>query len=224
MKKLLNVLMLTLALNFLALAGGVAYLFKTGALTKEKVAAIKLMLGPATTQTVAEGKKDQPDASTQPTINKLEELLATVSGRPAGEQVEFMQRTFDAQQAQLDRRQRELQTLKDLIQLDRKAQDDRQKVLDTRQKKLDEREQAMAKDMADKGFTDSLAMYESLPPKQAKDIFLGLNDATATKYLRAMEPARAAKILKEFKTPAETERLQRMIEMIRGSQTDAKAN
>src|SRR5437588_3652096 len=92
MKKLLTVLMVTLALNFLAAVGGAAYLYSIGALAKEKVTAIKGVLFPATTQAVEE-KKDQPEASTQPTY-KLEELLTKVSGRPAGEQVEFMQRFF----------------------------------------------------------------------------------------------------------------------------------
>ena len=50
MKKLMNVLMITLALNFIALAAGVGYLFKTGALSREKVASIKTILYPATTQ------------------------------------------------------------------------------------------------------------------------------------------------------------------------------
>src|SRR5437588_457561 len=113
MKKLLNVVMLTLALNFLAAAGGVAYLFHSGALSKEKVAATEAQ---------------------------------------------------------------------------------------------------------DKGFQDSLALYNSMQPKQVKDVFTSLDDATVMKYLRAMDPSRAAKIIKEFKTPADTERVQRIIEMIRAQQ------
>ena len=222
MKKLLNILMITLGLNFLAAAGGIAYLFKTGALTKEKVTAIKIMLGPATTQAVDE-KKDQIDAATQPTI-KLEELLAKVSGRPAGEQVEFMQRTFDTQMAQLDRRFQELSAQKNEITLDRKRQDDRQTKLDKLQKQLEDRDQASARDAQDKGFADTLALYDSMTTRQVKDAFAGLDDATATKFLRAMESSRAAKILKEFKTTAEAERVGRLIALIRGQPADAKAN
>src|SRR5438445_719216 len=81
-------------------AGGIAYLSCRAALTNQKVGAIKLVIFPPATQPVEE-KKDQPDPATQPTY-KLEELLAKVSGRPAGEQVEFMQHIFDAQMAQLD--------------------------------------------------------------------------------------------------------------------------
>ena len=115
MKKLLTVLMLTLALNFIALVGIAGYLFKAGALSKEKIAAIKAVMYPATTQAVIVDTNTAPDPSTQPTL-RLEKLLASVSGRPAGEQVEFMQRTFDAQAAMLDRRQRDLSDMLTRIQ------------------------------------------------------------------------------------------------------------
>src|SRR5438309_1472978 len=147
MKKLLNILLITLGVNFLVAAGGVAYLFKTGALTKEKITAIKVMLGPATTQAVVE-KKDQIDATTRPTM-KLEELLAKVSGRPAGEQVEFMQRTFDTQMTQLDRRLQELRSLQGTMKTDQEKLDGLQKKLDVQQKKLDEREKVLATEAQD---------------------------------------------------------------------------
>ena len=221
MKKLLNIIMITLGVNFLLAIGGIAYLFKTGALSKEKIATIKVLLGPATTQAAADENKGPPAASTQPTM-KLEELLAKVSGRPAGEQVEFMQRTFDAQMAQLDRREREVAARQELVQRDRSVQDQRQVVLDTRQKTLEDREKTLSNTAVDKGFTDSLALYDSMTAKQVKDAFAGLDDAAATKYLRAMEPSRAAKILKEFKTPAESVRVQKFIDMIRSPQADIK--
>jgi hypothetical protein len=221
MKKLLNIIMITLGVNFLLMVGGIGYLFKTGALTKEKIATIKELLGPATTQAAVEVKKDLAAASTQPTV-KLEELLAKVSGRPAGEQVEFMQRTFDAQMAQLDRREREVGARQQLVQRDKEVQDKRQALLDTRQATLDEREKTLTNTALDKGFTDTLALYDSMTARQVKDAFAGLDDAAATKYLRAMEPSRAAKILKEFKSPTETTRVQKFIDMIRAPQADIK--
>jgi len=223
MKKLLNVLAITLALNFLALAGGVIYLFQTGALSRDKIVAIKALLGPATTQATTQEIKDQPDVSTQPTI-KLEELLAKVSGRPAGEQVEFLQRTFDTQMAQLDRRQQELAALQVTIgNAENTMRADREKFT-ADVKKFTAREKAANKDAQDKGFADTLALYDSMSTKQVKDILAGVDDATATKYLRAMEPTRAAKILKEFKTSVESERVMRIIQSIGGRQADAKAN
>jgi flagellar motility protein MotE (MotC chaperone) len=221
MKKLLTVLMLTLALNFLASVGAIGYLFKTGGLNKEKIAAIKAVMYPATTQAVGEDKNDVPDATTQPTL-RLEKLLASVSGRPAGEQVEFMQRTFDAQTALLDRRQRDLADVLSRIQSEQaKLEADRTTMLAER-KKLDEREKALKDQTEDKGFEDSLTLYDSMPTKQVKDVFATLDDATVTKYLRAMDASRAAKVLKEFKTPQETDRVQHWMEQIRQTPADDK--
>ena len=227
MKKLLNVLAITLALNFVAAAAGVYYLYSTGALSREKVQAIKLVMYPATTQgTVATGddggKKDGSAAATQPTI-KLDELLARVAGRPAGEQVEFIQRTFDAQAVQVDRRLREVQAREDALGRAQQALDDARKQFAAQQKRLDERERTLAKDAEDKGFADTLAMYDSMQAKQVKDVFGGLDDATVTRYLRAMEPGRAAKILKEFKSPDETQRVQRLLEAIRSQPPQSAA-
>src|SRR4051812_42615095 len=100
MKKLLTVVMAVLALNFLAAAGGVGFLFKTGRLDKEKVKTIKeivLATQPAT---------QEADATTKPT--KLEELTAKKLGRSTVEQVELAQESFRSQAAELDRRAREL--------------------------------------------------------------------------------------------------------------------
>ena len=221
MKKLLTVVILTLALNFLALAVGVAVLFQNGTLTREKIAAIKAVLGPATTQAAAADKKDEPDATTQPTL-RLEELLAKVSGRPAGEQVEFLQRTFDAQMAQLERRQRELDDLRLKADAAKREASALLAQVDARQKKLEAREKALKTAAEDKGFEDSLTLYNSMPPKQVKEVFMSLDDVTLTKYLRAMDAGKASKILKEFKTPSETERVQRVMEMIRLQQADTK--
>src|SRR6266550_1067897 len=102
MKKLWSVLVLTLALNFVALAGGVTWLYQTHRLDRQKVMAIKdIIMPPTTAPATTEPAEDR--AATQPVL-RLEELLASKVGRSTAEQVEFIQHTFDAQMAQLDRR------------------------------------------------------------------------------------------------------------------------
>ena len=223
MKKLLIILFCTFGLNFLLLVGGIGYLFKTGALNREKISAIKLVLYPATTQAAAvEAEKTTPDATTQPTL-RLEELLAKVSGRPAGEQVEFLQRTFDAQMAQLDRREREIErNASEAKAALANAAAERDRLAEF-QKKLDAREKTLTTQVQDKGFEDSLAVYNAMPPSQVKDVFGKLDDEMVTRYLKAMDASRAAKILKEFETPQEIERVERIMEMIRQPLADTKA-
>jgi autotransporter translocation and assembly factor TamB len=184
MKKLLSVFAWTLALNFLAAVGGVAYLYKSGALNREKVQQIKeLVFAPATQP--AEPAPAVRDPSTQPTL-ALESLLANVSGRSASEQVEFIHRTFDAQNAILDNRFADLTHQRLTVeQAQAKLTQDRA-ALAAAQKKLDLAQADQNKAQTDKGFQDTLALYTSMPAKQVKTVFMSLTDDTMIQYLRAM--------------------------------------
>jgi hypothetical protein len=219
MKKLLTVFAWTLALNFLALIGGIAVLYRAGTLNRDKVHQIKeLVFAPATQPT--EQKVEPRDPTTQPTL-KLEEMLAKVSGRSASEQVEFMQRTFDAQMAVLDRRFQELQSQRKTVEDARTQLDRERQTLGAGQQKLAAAQQQQNKLAEDKGFQDTLALYSSMPAKQVKSIFMGLNDDTMIQYLRAMEPRMATKITKEFKTPEEVTRIGTVMEKMRQTQASA---
>jgi multidrug efflux pump subunit AcrA (membrane-fusion protein) len=213
MKKLLTVIMLTLGLNFLALAGGVGWLFKNHKLDREKIMAIKEIVFPKPAPEVPTTEpSDEP--TTQP-IMRLDELLAKATGRSASEQVEFIQHAFDAQMAILDRRQRELIDLQRQVDLSKEQMSKDRSALDEQKKALDAREQQATKLASDKGFQDSLALYNGMAPKQVKTIFMGLDDQTIKNYLEAMEPRTAAKIVKEFKSADETARIQKIMEQMR---------
>jgi hypothetical protein len=222
MKKILSVFAWTLALNFLALAGGIAILYRAGNLNREKVQQIKELVFAPATQPVEDKAAAPRDPATQPTL-KLEEMLSKVSGRSASEQVEFMQRTFDAQMAVLDRRFQELQSQRKTLE-DARTQIDRERqMLGAGQQKLAAAQQQEKKLAEDKGFQDTLALYTSMPAKQVKSIFMGLNDETMIQYLRAMEPRTATKITKEFKTPEEVARIGLVMEKMRQTQATAAA-
>src|SRR5687767_1574515 len=114
MKKIWNVLVLTLAVNFLVLAGGVGYLYQTKRLDKDKAHAIREMLFPPEASAAATTQPTTNPAATQPVV-KLDELLAAHAGLPAAEQVQLLQRTFDSRAAQLERQQRDVEALHDLV-------------------------------------------------------------------------------------------------------------
>src|SRR3954471_16759011 len=117
MKKLLTVISLTLAMNFLAAAGGVGWLYQQGRLDRQKLLAVKEILFPKLAEPAPSTQPAEAgDPTTQPTL-KLEELLAKATGRSASEQVEFIQNAFNAQMVQLERRQRELQGLQQSVEL-----------------------------------------------------------------------------------------------------------
>src|SRR3954467_13013463 len=220
MKKLLNVLSLTLAVNFLAVAGFVAYLYRDGRLDRARITAIKDVLYPAPP---AEAPATQPvtDQLAQPTL-KLEELLAKTAGRPAAEQLDYIRKSFDSQMAQLDRAHRELLDLNQQVEQARAKLNEERKALDEKEKKLVDRDQQSQRLASDEGFQNSLNLYQTLPAKQVKTIFMGLEDATVIQYLQAMESRSAARITKEFKSPEETQRLAKLLEKMRQPQAAAK--
>ena len=220
MKKFLNVLSLTLAVNFIAVAAFVAYLYRDGRLDRARITAIKEILYPPPPPEIP---ATQPitDQLAAPTM-KLEELLARTAGRPAAEQLDYIRKSFDSQMAQLDRAHRELLDLNQQVEQARAKLNEERKALDDKEKKLVDRDQQSQRLASDEGFQNSLNLYQTLPAKQVKTIFMGLEDATVIQYLQAMESRSAARITKEFKSPEETQRLAKLLEKMRQPQAAAK--
>jgi Mg/Co/Ni transporter MgtE len=120
--------------------------------------------------------------------------------------------------ALLDRRFQDLQNQRKTIdQAKAQVDKDRQKLL-ADQKQLATAQQDQAKLLTDQGFQDTLNLYNSMPPRQVKTIFMSMGDDTMIKYLRAMEPRIATKIIKEFKTADETDRVGKVMEKMRQAQ------
>jgi hypothetical protein len=216
MKRIWDVLVLTLAINFLLLAGLVGWMYQGGHLDKGRVAKIKEVLYPPPSS-AAPVTQPTDRATTRPTL-QLDELLAKHSSMTAGQQVDFVRQTFDTQMAQLDRRTRELADLKAQIDLaNSKLVSDRAAV-DADRKKLTEQQAQAGKLATDQGFQDTLNLYNAMPAKQVKTIFMTLNDDAMLQYMQAMEPRTATKVIKEFKTAEEVDRVQRILELMRKGQ------
>ncbi len=222
MKRLINVLVLTLALNFLALAALVGWLHQTGRLDRAKVQAIREILFPKPDPTGSPTSQPADAPTTQP-ILRLEELLAKTTGRSATEQVQFIQHAFDAQMVQLERRERELADLARQVELAKQQLTRDRADLDAQRAEVVARRDEQTRLAADKGFQDSLNLYNTMSGRQVKQIFMTLDDATVVNYLQAMQPRAAARVIKEFKTPEELARIQTIMEKMRQSQPAAPA-
>jgi flagellar motility protein MotE (MotC chaperone) len=220
-KKLWNVFVLTLAVNFLAVAGGVGYLYKAGRLDRKRLESIWLVLYPPPPPPVPAPQPVEPKSSEPALV--LGELLAQKSGLSTTEQLEFIQQTFDARMAELDRRQRELADLQRQVDMANQSLARDRTSLDAEKKQLADREQLAATLAADKGFQDSLRLYQTMPARQVKQVFLAMDDETVTRYLQAMEPRGATKIVREFKTPDEVQRIQRVLDRMRGPAAGSRA-
>ncbi len=220
MKKLFNVLVLMLAVNFLAVAGAVVYLKQTGHIDAERVSAIRAILFPASDVVEVASTQPADPSSTQPS-GRLEQLLARHSGRSAKDQVDFIQVAFDAQLSQLDRRQRELQDLRRQVELARQRMAADWAALERDRAQIQSREQTAVALQSDQGFQDSLERYMVMSGKQVKSIFMTLSDDIVVRYLQAMPPRTATRIIKEYKTPDELARVQRVMELMRTTQAIA---
>jgi hypothetical protein len=218
MKKLWSVLVLTLAINFLAVAGGVGWLYQTGRMDRDKVMAIKDLLFPPPPPAAPTTQPTEVPAS-QPSL-KLEELLAKHAGLPAAEQLALIRQSFDSQMAQLDRAYRGLVDLQRQVDLAQKQLAVDRAALEKRRKELDIREKQTERLATDQGFQDTLSLYQSMPAKQVKAMFMTLDDQMVVQYLQAMEGRAAARITKEFKTPEELDRLKRIMEKLRTAQAN----
>ena len=217
MKKLISVLVLVLALNFLAVSGVVGWLVQSKHVDRTRMIAIRDIVFPKQVEAPATQPASSDSPTTQP-IMKLEELLARTTGRSASDQVEYIQHAFDAQMAQLDRRARELNDQQRQVDLAKQQMAKDRAALVADQKKLADQQQLATRLAGDKGFQDSLLRYQAMPGKQVKQIFMTLDDATVMNYLQAMEPRTAARIIKEFKSPEELQRIQTVLERMRVAQ------
>lgn len=217
MKRVWDVIVLTLAVNFLVLAGLIAWLCESGRLDRERVAKIKAVLFPAPVALPPATQPSEASATTQPTL-RLEQLLASHSNMTAGQQVDFIRQTFESQMAQLERREQELAGLKTQVDLANEKLATDRTALDAERKQLTDEQQQARRLAADQGFQDSLNLYNSMPPRQVKAVFLTLGDDAVMQYLQAMQPRTAGKVIKEFKAPDEIDRIQRILEKMRKGQ------
>jgi hypothetical protein len=216
-KKLFSVLTLALALNFIIAVGGVAWLKFSGHLDRARALQIRQVLfPPPATQPVASAEVAAVP-TTQP-VKRLEDLLARESGKSVAEQSQLIQNSIDMETAQLDRRRSELEALKTQLDLAQHQLVHDRATVEADRTTLQTREQEAQRLAADKGFQDSLALYTAMPAPKVKQVFMGLDDSIVVNYLEAMQPRTAAKIIKEFKLPDETTRIQRILEKMRTSQ------
>lgn len=214
MKKIILLLLCVLAINFLAVLGGVGYLVGTGALDSEKAQQISEVLFPPPSSQPTSQPTTAPVIALSPQL-QLEELMSKRAGRPATEQIEFIRATFDEEKAQWERRMVELEALKSQVEAARSQVARDRSVLDARERVLKDRLNEAALQEQDTGFQRELALYNSMQPAQVKKVFSGMDDELVAKYLQAMSPRNATKIIKEFKTPEEVARVQAIMEKVR---------
>ena len=142
------------------------------------------------------------------------EAATVMGGRAitAGDRIADEQLQTQIRHLQIEQQMRELRDFQ--VQLDQaksaldvriaKFEQDRKRWL-----QQEENERAL---LASEGFKKSLELYESLSADQAKDLFMTMEDGEVVRFLRAMDPRKAAKIAKAFEAEHEKVKLRRILD------------
>ena len=221
MKTLWQVLALLAILHVLGALGVAGWLLGTDRINRQRLAQLRDVFAKSVAQEQAE--KQQSAADTKQTSQEDARKQA-LEGAGAGPESatqklaaerrknEIALRQLERTRSDLESLRRQLQQMQAKIDQDRKTLGDESVAFAQRLKK----EQTQADE---KGFKKTVSLYESLPARQAKDMFAQLISQSkidqVIQYLESMQPRKAAGVLKEFKTGEEVGQAVQITEKLR---------
>ena len=104
-----------------------------------------------------------------------------------------------------------LRSMKTTVDMARQKLENRIEGLQVQEKEFLERIEGYESEVRKAGFQKALKSYSSLKPKLVKNDFMQMEDEQVVRYLSAMKPDTATKILNYFKTPEEEVKRQRIL-------------
>ena len=226
MKRLITALNFVALVNLLAMIGFVGWLWQSGRVSEGRIHAVRQIFSP----TVADSEEVEAErlaAAREQMYADREREMAENPLPPAATGIAMADHeTVQASQAarrmedkahqllnQLERRENELR--------DQEARFDDRRLAWERATKEDRQRKK------DEQFQKTVRLYESIPPKQARNLLLVLvqdgNPQQAVAYIDAMNPRIAAKIIRELKSDAESRLATDLLERLRvfGLEADA---
>jgi uncharacterized 2Fe-2S/4Fe-4S cluster protein (DUF4445 family) len=233
MKKLMNFVMLLCLLNVLMAGGLVGFLLGTGRLNSAKARTIvDLVRHQGTPPKLREQVYDILEPATKAASGPASQG-STTAGESAGDhpaasaedRLTFARQAMEQERIALETQAQDLRHRQELlVTLQTDIQDKLAKI--EAAKKDSEPKAATAESQAKaESFQKSLDLYAELKPKQIKDIFVDEKDVNLTaKYLGAMDPSFAAKIIGEFKTDDEKKFLDAVLDHIRNAGTGSASD
>ncbi len=196
------------AASFAAQVMGLAYLWTTGKLNEEKLDQMLAVVHGVDLHALEAqyGPSQKPIESEQPSFEELVEQRFAKS------------LDFDLRETAIDKALIELHSL----ETDLRAQRDR---FDARRREFEVRIDQLRQETLDEGLTNVQLKLEAIQPKQAKDLLIkmiadasvendGAWDAAVT-MLKNMPVEKSRKIIAEFKTADEIEKLHELLRRIR---------
>jgi flagellar motility protein MotE (MotC chaperone) len=199
MKKIYNILVILCIAVVLALGGLAGAMAITGSLNSENIAKIVDILRGREKQEAAVAETAVP--TSQPATSAITQIAVNEDA------VELTSRRLERWQQELEYRQRQLEGLQRLIEQQREELRQARGV-------FQEEVQASENRLQDEGFRKQLKLFESMQPKQAKEVFMDMPANEAVEFLRALQPRISSKILREFKSDTEMTRLNELLNLM----------
>lgn len=211
MRMLWQVIAILAVVHLVALAGLAGWLVGTQRVDRARLAAVAQLF----TQTIEQEKAatQQADAVAREAQQQTGRVELAKFGPAAAlsldRQIAQQRQHDDLQLRRLERTRQDLESLRHELDLEQAKVQKQHADLLVEKQQLETQIKTMRSQLSDAGFKRTVALYEQLPPKQAKQMFIDLMGENRTddvvNYLEGMEPRKAAAVLKEFKTPAETQ-------------------
>jgi flagellar motility protein MotE (MotC chaperone) len=205
---LLAVLML---LEIAGLAGLAGYLIFTGKVTPEQVRlAYKAYRKEITQQTF-----EDAEAWRKHLADEARRKARQPSGADARRKLAAAAVEAEAMRLGLQRLLKEAQDRDKLVQLRIEELDQKHRGLDDKEQRIDAKIAAHAAGGGQESFMKMVAIMKAMKPKALKDILVQMDEGTVVDVLRTLGARQAAKVLAEFKSPAELDLKRRYLDVIR---------
>jgi chromosome segregation ATPase len=226
MKTLWQAISVIAVLHVLLALGLLVFLVGTDRLNRERVSAVKDTFE---TTIAAEQQAEQEAAKLEQEAKEQAERLARLTGADqtvvtTAERLEEDQRRTEYALQRLERTREEIEDLKrNLTLLQQSAREQQQEVAE-KQQAFERMVKEWREQRNGEGFGQAVELYEQLPPKQTKSMFIELLEEggmdEVVRYLEAMQPRKAAGVLREFKTDEELSWAVQLTERLRTRGSD----
>ncbi|MEX2672232.1 MAG: hypothetical protein WD294_09000 [Phycisphaeraceae bacterium] len=206
-------------LHLLGLLGLAAWAGATQRVDRERLAAVVDLFR----QPIGDEEAQELDAQVEQDANeaaqRVEQTLDGAGSESIAERLESDQLRHDMTLRQLERTREEVRSLSRNLQLSQQRVEEQREALVAEQEALEERARELQEQLDDEGFRRAVALYESLPPRQTKQMFIELIDGQerdqVVAYLMAMQPRKASAVLREFTTVEEVAHAVTLTELLR---------
>lgn len=221
MRTIYHVFALVCILHVLALLGAGAWLGASGRLSRQRL----IDAGNLFAMTVAEeaNQEKQTEQLAVQAQEQTERVEAMLTGSTA-QRLEDDQRRNELTLRQLERTRREIESLRANLEMSRRMMEkEKQEALSEKQA-VEQRLAQLEKQLNDEGFKKAVGLIEQLPAEQTQQIFLRMMEqdqiGQVVMYLEAMQPRKAAAVLREFDQSHEVARVVELTERLRARGSD----